>query len=234
MADPTEALEKALYAKLSGDATLAALLPGAVHLVTVTATGGTFTLTFNGAITAAIAYNATAATVQMRLIALATVGTGNVAVTGSVGGPFTVTFAGTLAGTVLSLTGSGALLTGEGAALVIAQRAAVHNPIAPDNAAYPFLVFQKISGTPHNALGQRTMWEFLYQFRVIGQGLSKVTILQALSRIDALLERGALTITGPTVKAMLREGDLPDLPSIEAGTVYQQVGATWRITVQEA
>jgi len=231
MADPTEALEKALYAKLGGDAPLAALLPGAVHLVTVTATGGTFTLTFNGATTAAIAYNATAATVQTRLIALATVGMGNVAVTGSAGGPWTVTFA---PGMALALTGSGTLLTGEGAALVIAQWASVHNAIAPTNTAYPFTVFQKVAATPRNALGQRAYWEYLYQFRCLAEGLSKAVILQALARIDALIERQTPTVASATIRGILREGDLPDLPTVEAGTVYQQVGATWRITVQEA
>lgn len=118
-------------------------------------------------------------------------------------------------------------------ATLLTKVTAVYNTIAPDAAVYPFAVFQKVAGVPRNALGQRTTWEFLYQFRCIAEGLSKATILQALSRIDALLERGALTVTGATVKAMLREADLPDLPSVEGGTVYQQVGATWRITVQE-
>jgi hypothetical protein len=62
-------------------------------------TGGTFTLNVtwpanNSTATAAIAYNASAATVQAAVAAV--VGTGNVAVTGSAGGPWTVTFQGKL------------------------------------------------------------------------------------------------------------------------------------------
>lgn len=63
-----------------------------------TPTGGTFALAFRGATTAAIAYNAAAATVQAALEALRTIGTGNVAVSGSAGGPYTITFQGALAG----------------------------------------------------------------------------------------------------------------------------------------
>ncbi len=74
-------------------------------------TGGTFTLTFRGQTTAIVAYNATAATVKAALDAISTIGT--VTVTGSDGGPWTVTFGGTEGGEDVPLmTGSAASLTG--------------------------------------------------------------------------------------------------------------------------
>lgn len=60
----------------------------AVQSVTVTASSGTFTLTFSGATTTALAYNASAATVQAALEALPSIGAGNVSVTGT----YSVTF----------------------------------------------------------------------------------------------------------------------------------------------
>ena len=63
-----------------------------------TPTGGTFKLSFRGAESAAIAYNAAAATVQTALQALRSIGSGNVTVSGSAGGPYTITFVGALAG----------------------------------------------------------------------------------------------------------------------------------------
>jgi RHS repeat-associated protein len=76
-------------------------------------TGGTFTLTFGGQTTSAIAYNASAATVQADLQALSSIGSGNVLVMGGSGGPWTVRFAGSLAGTAQAqLTASGSGLTG--------------------------------------------------------------------------------------------------------------------------
>jgi hypothetical protein len=79
-------------------------------LVTLgTQTTGTFVLTFGGLTTATIAYNATSATVLAALIALDDGFTAaNWNVTGSAGGPYTVTSPGAQYG---ALTGSGALLT---------------------------------------------------------------------------------------------------------------------------
>jgi len=84
-----------------------------VQTVTITGapTGGTFTLTHEGATTAAIAYNASAATVRAALEALPGITPGDVTVTGSAGGPYTVTF-NRGGGDVAALTASGASLTG--------------------------------------------------------------------------------------------------------------------------
>lgn len=67
--------------------------------ITGTPTGGTFKLSFKGIKTAAIAYNANAATVQAALEALISVGTGNVSCGGGAlpGTPVTITFQGALA-----------------------------------------------------------------------------------------------------------------------------------------
>ncbi len=60
-------------------------------------TGGTFKLSYDGQTTSALAYNATATVVQTALRALGTIGGSNVTVSGSAGGPYTVLFAGDLA-----------------------------------------------------------------------------------------------------------------------------------------
>ncbi len=97
-----------LYGPYAGEAS-------EVQTATVTGgpTGGTFTLTLNGETTGNIAYNATAAAVQAALEALPSVSAGDVTVTGSAGGPYTITFGGTYAGeNVAAITASGAGLTG--------------------------------------------------------------------------------------------------------------------------
>lgn len=80
-----------------------------------TATGGTFTLTFGGETTAALAFNATAATVQTALEALANIDDGDITVTGGPLGtaPVVVTFGGQyMAEDVPNLTVNGGSLTG--------------------------------------------------------------------------------------------------------------------------
>ena len=75
----------------------------AQQTVTVVATGGTYTLGYGGQTTVPIAYNATAASVQAALLGLSTISTNNVTVTGSAGGPYTVTFTGTLGSQAIAL-----------------------------------------------------------------------------------------------------------------------------------
>jgi RHS repeat-associated protein len=87
----------------------------AVQQVSLTGapTGGTFTLTYGGQTTSAIAYNASATAVQSALQGLATIGSGNALVAGPAGGPWAIRFTGSLGGVVVATpTGSGAGLTG--------------------------------------------------------------------------------------------------------------------------
>lgn len=71
-----------------------------VQTLTVTGapTGGTFTITWSGETTGALAYNATAAQVQTALEALSNIAPGDVVVTGAAGGPWTLTWGGTQLG----------------------------------------------------------------------------------------------------------------------------------------
>jgi hypothetical protein len=88
-------------------------------------TGGTFTLTYSGQTTAAIAWNAASSAVQSALVALSNLAAGDVTVTGSAGGPWTVTFGGTLASqNVAAMTASAASLTGGTPAIAVATATA--------------------------------------------------------------------------------------------------------------
>jgi len=97
-----------------------------VQTITISGTpdGGTFTLTFYGQTTSAIAYNASAATVEATLEALSTIGTDNVACAGGAlpGSAVTVTFQGDLAArNVPLLTSSNSLTGGTDPAISIAK-----------------------------------------------------------------------------------------------------------------
>lgn len=86
--------------------------------VTGSPTGGTYTLTYSGQTTAAIAYNATALVVQQRLSALSNIEDGQVSVTGSNGGPYTVTFAGAV--DVAQMTATASLTGGSTPGVTVA------------------------------------------------------------------------------------------------------------------
>lgn len=75
------------------------------------ATGGTFTLSYGGQTTAAIAYNAAASAVQSALQALSSISANGVSVSGAAAGPYTVTFTGQMQANPTAITGNGAGLT---------------------------------------------------------------------------------------------------------------------------
>lgn len=75
-------------------------------------TGGTFTLEFLGYKTGNIAHNASATDVQTALEQLSTIGTGGVTVSGSAGGPYTITFADQLGAQNVDLLVAEAAFTG--------------------------------------------------------------------------------------------------------------------------
>lgn len=92
-------------------------------------TGGTYTLvvtTPNGTVTSAqttgtIAQAALAATVQTTIAALSNVGAGNVTVTGSAGGPWTVNFANSLGSGITVALGTNSFTGGSSPNLTVAQ-----------------------------------------------------------------------------------------------------------------
>lgn len=94
------ALAKATSGTYSGKYIPMAAKPNEIQTVTEGGSGLTsFTLTFDGEVTGSIAAAATIGTVQTALEALSNINSGDVTVTGSTSGPYTVTFSGQYAGT---------------------------------------------------------------------------------------------------------------------------------------
>jgi hypothetical protein len=96
-----------------------------VQTLTVSATGGTFTISFDfeglAGTTSPLAYNANAATVQAALEALRPIKTGNVACSGTLSGGMSITFQNKLgkANMPLLTTNAGSLTGGAGTATVV-------------------------------------------------------------------------------------------------------------------
>ncbi|MCM6777924.1 major capsid protein [Nocardia sp. CDC159] len=88
-------------------------------------TGGTFTMSYDGETTPALPHNASLAAVQSALAGLPTIGAGNVAVTGTPGTSYVVTFQGLLGGTNVTLiTATGSFTGGTDPDITVAQTTA--------------------------------------------------------------------------------------------------------------
>lgn len=109
-------LANGLYGPYAGNAAEA-------QTVTITGapTGGTFTLTYRGETTAAIAYNATAAAVKTALEGLPSIVPGDVTVTGGPGPatPYVITFGGDETGDVPQASATGSFTGGTSPAVAV-------------------------------------------------------------------------------------------------------------------
>ena len=98
-----------------------------VQTLTIDATGGTFTVTWNGqtAVTP-LAHNPTAAQVLAVLESLSNLEVGDIAVSGNQGGPFSITFKGNQAGKdVAAISTTSSLTGGAGTATITTGTAGV-------------------------------------------------------------------------------------------------------------
>ena len=119
-----------------------------------TPTGGTFTLTYDGQTTAAIAYNAANATIDTELEALSNIGAGDIAIGGGPlpGTAVTVTFGNALAATnVPEMTINGASLTG-GAITITMSTPTVGGPNVAANLTN-YYTLNEASGTRYDSTG---------------------------------------------------------------------------------
>lgn len=92
--------------------------------LTIDATGGDYTVSYGGQTTAAIAEAATAATLETALEGLSSIGAGNVLVSGSAGGPYTIEFVEDLRhANATAITTNAAGLTGGAGTAVVAVTA---------------------------------------------------------------------------------------------------------------
>jgi hypothetical protein len=127
------------------DAVLFSVIPAGVEGINATQTvtllggptGGTFTLTYGGHTTTALAYNATFSNVQAALVALSSIGSNNVIVKGDPGGPWAVTFVGTLgARPITSMTAASSLTGGTSPDVLISTSQPGALPISATTGQY--------------------------------------------------------------------------------------------------
>lgn len=125
-----------------------------VQTVTVTGspTGGTYTLTFSGQTTAAIAYNATASAVQTALEGLTNINPGDVTVAGGPhpGTAITVTFVGQYLGeNVAQMTATGSLTGGTTPAVAVSTTTGGDTATASDGSQiFAGFLFTEVSFRP--------------------------------------------------------------------------------------
>ncbi|MDB5856869.1 MAG: Hemolysin-type calcium-binding region, partial [Ramlibacter sp.] len=219
---------------LSGTTTTATLDMGEgasevvmISLTGETTTGGTFTLTFDGQTTRAIAFDATSPTLKSALLELSNIGDEDISVSRPVaGGPWYVTFRGPAAGlSVEDLSASGTALVGGGSitVTVTTQGAAATNSLAGIEAAH-------LTG----AAGSNTMDASGYGGRVTLVGGAGDDVLKGTASADVLLGgSGNDLVTGGGGNDLLAGGAGADTVVEERNTGFTLTDATLSIGSSE-
>lgn len=174
--------------------------------VTITGgpTGGTFTLTYAGATTAAIAYNATAADVAAALTALSTVGTANVTATGGPlpGAAVVVTFTGRLGSTDVAMMTATSSLTGGTSPAV------------------------SVTETRKGGSGTRAGFVTVAVIGAAGVRLSTAAKADLQSRLDSRAQANlAVQVIDPAINTVNVTSTVKALPGFAAATVIANVTA---------
>ncbi len=186
-------------------------------------TGGTFTLTFGGQTTSAIAYNASAATVQTAVQALTTVGSGNAVVTAAPGGGWEVRFAGTLAATYQTkMTASGAGLTGgTGPSVAISTLSAGGDAGQAVDVTDPKAL---VNRTYSDAMGRATQSVGDFTDGAITDATNKTTNYgynsAGMTSLTAALSNGGVQTTGYVYGVTLAGGSGIDSNDVVSATQY--------------
>jgi hypothetical protein len=99
-------------------------------------------------------------------------------------------------------------------------------------AAFPFVVWQFLSGTTTQTASAVRIWlDSVYQVKAVGQGDSIASLKAVADRIDTLLDRAHGAVTGGTIVACTLEGEIA-YEEVVAGVAYQHLGGRYRLLIQ--
>jgi hypothetical protein len=112
----------------------------------------------------------------------------------------------------------------------------IYYQVAPANAGYPFVVFQKQSGVPIYQFGTQpnTSAKFetdVWLIKAVDRNTSADAAETVQARLNTLLTDGTLSISGGTQMYLRRQSDVEYLED-EDGVRYQHAGSLYRLLHQ--
>lgn len=108
--------------------------------------------------------------------------------------------------------------------------ASLRHAVAPPGDRFPFVIFNKVSGTPTRRFGGNAFDSQIWLVKVVTRDSSSSVAEDVAKAIDDLLDFGTLTITGGTLLFLARESDV-DYVETSGDQSYRHHGANYRIAV---
>lgn len=106
----------------------------------------------------------------------------------------------------------------------------IYYEVAPDNAPFPYVIFQKMSGVPTWAFARGTpaFDEDIWMAKAVDRSTSADVAESIAQRLDVLLTDGTLNISGATLLYLRREQAI-DYSEVDSGVTYKHSGAQFRV-----
>jgi hypothetical protein len=109
---------------------------------------------------------------------------------------------------------------------------AIYHQQAPDNAAFPFVVFNKQSGTPTEAFQDPSAYDTdIWLVKAVDKNTSADNAEAIATRLRDLLNDGTLSISGGTLMYLRRQSDV-QYPEVTDGETYSHCGSLYRLVWQ--
>jgi hypothetical protein len=109
----------------------------------------------------------------------------------------------------------------------------VYHQLAPETAAYPFVIFNRQSGVSVRRMGGEAYRNQVWQVQGLARGGSAAAAEAIDERCAELLDGAALEIAGFTTLAVTRESGL-DYAEEDNGEIIHHVVGLYRLQVQRA
>lgn len=110
---------------------------------------------------------------------------------------------------------------------------AIYYELAPKTEGFPYVIFQKQSGTPVYAMvnGGSAYDNDLWLVKGVDRAQSVDGAEAVAERIDALLQDASLSISGLSLMYLRRDSDIA-YSEVDEGVRYEHAGALYRISFQ--
>lgn len=100
---------------------------------------------------------------------------------------------------------------------------------APADAAFPYVLFQKMSGVPTETFGDPAFMEGdTWLVKGVDRSPSADRVESIAERVNVLLNDASLTIAGTSLLYLRRQSDV-EYPEVDDGELYHHCGAMFRV-----
>jgi len=100
---------------------------------------------------------------------------------------------------------------------------------APDDAPYPFVIFNKQSGVPTEAFQDPSAYETdVWLIKAVDRNASADNAETVAARLNVLLNDGTISISGSALMYLRRQSDV-EFPEVRDGQQFKHAGALYRL-----